>query len=188
MGNCARTRGSEFHRSMFLRNLDIPSEHRARAIRSGQPHIQTMQAGQGYFGPGGREKTILFPHRLNADKQPEIFKDLTSYLPSDCPRPSNQRVLQQNWTTTRHRGSALRFQHVRFQTETLPGALGPARAARRQVDLCCIAVYMKTRGDWFAVPAASPPAQAPVAASREARSCPPKTGRCLRTCRCIGPN
>ncbi len=75
--------GTEFHRSMFLGNLDIPSEHHDRAIRSGQPHIQAMRAGQRYFGAGGRGKTILFPHRVNADKQPEIFRDLTSYLPSD---------------------------------------------------------------------------------------------------------
>ncbi len=72
--------------------------------------------------------------------------------------------------------------HVEFPTATLP-----APAAGCHVDLCCIAVYMETRGDWFAIPVTSPSAHAPVAASREARSCPPKTGRCLRICRCIGP-
>ena len=176
---------------MFLRNLDIPSEHRARAIRSGQPHIQTMQAGQGYFGPAGREKpssslialmqtsnqrssrTSLHIYRRTArdlqikefcnriGRQPDIGGPLCAFSTSDFklrryPAPSARRPR--------------------------PGARGPAPAARRQVDLCCIAVYMKTRGDWFAIPAASPPAHAPVAASREARSCPPKTGRCLRTC------
>ena len=75
--------GTEFHRSMFLENLDIPSEHHDRAIRSGQPHIQAVQAGQRHFGADGRGKTILFPHRLNEDKQPEIFRDLVSHLPSD---------------------------------------------------------------------------------------------------------
>ena len=33
-----------------------------------------------------------------------------------------------------------------------------ARVSRRHVDLCCIAVYMETRGDWFAIPVTSPPA------------------------------
>jgi hypothetical protein len=75
--------GTEFHRRMFLERLGIPAEHHDRAIRSGQPHVQAVDAGQAYFDRQDRGKTVVFPHRLNADKQPAIFRDLIRHLPWD---------------------------------------------------------------------------------------------------------
>ena len=48
--------GTAFHDSMYLGNLDIPIERHDRAIGSGQPHIQAMQAGQRYFGAARRPR------------------------------------------------------------------------------------------------------------------------------------
>jgi len=75
--------GTKFHRKMFLKNLDIPRKFHGKAIRSGQPHIQAIKAGRRYFGRNARDKIIVFPHRLNEDKQPEIFRDVAKHLPSD---------------------------------------------------------------------------------------------------------
>ena len=68
---------SESHRQMFLRNLKINELYHDRAIRSGQPHeliVEGLQARQGV------EKTnkVMWPHRYNADKQPEIAEALAA--------------------------------------------------------------------------------------------------------------
>lgn len=69
---------TDFHRQMFLRNLGIPQEDHGRAFVSGQPHseiikgmAQTMRiAKQG----------VIWPHRYNADKQPDIAENLSSIM------------------------------------------------------------------------------------------------------------
>jgi hypothetical protein len=63
------------HREMFLTNLDIPEKYRARAVRSGQPHELIVN---GLLSRQGVEKTdrVMWPHRYNADKQPEIAERL----------------------------------------------------------------------------------------------------------------
>ena len=68
---------SESHRQMFLKNLDIPEKYENRAIRSGQPHeliVPPLLARQGM----PKTDCVAWPHRYNADKQPEIAEDLSS--------------------------------------------------------------------------------------------------------------
>lgn len=72
---------TDFHRSMFLKNLDIKFEHN-KAIRSGQPHNHIIMPLVQYR-TRAKEDTIMFPHRLNSDKQPEIMMDLQTQLPYD---------------------------------------------------------------------------------------------------------
>lgn len=65
------------HKNMFLKNLDIPEKYENRAVRSGQPHeliIDGLVARQGTV----KTDRVMWPHRYNADKQPEIAEDLTS--------------------------------------------------------------------------------------------------------------
>lgn len=70
---------TNFHRSMFLKNLDIPYQDTSRAIRSGQPHTPIVEELEGYFHDE-KDGSIIWPHRYNADKQPEIAEDLAKDL------------------------------------------------------------------------------------------------------------
>jgi len=67
---------SESHRSMFLENLNIPEEYHHKAIRSGQPHELIVDSLTQYQGTA-KTDTIMWPHRYNDDKQPEIAEALT---------------------------------------------------------------------------------------------------------------
>lgn len=70
---------TEFHKHMFLRNLDIPDCDHGRAVRSGQPHTPLIdECGQYFDQP--KDGTVIWPHRYNADKQPEIAEDLSREL------------------------------------------------------------------------------------------------------------
>ena len=70
---------TDFHRQMFLTNLGIDPSGWYKAVRSGQPHdliVKEIKA----LEPGKRERTVMWPHRLNADKQPEIIRDVAKHL------------------------------------------------------------------------------------------------------------
>jgi hypothetical protein len=62
-----------FHRTMFLRNLKISDK--SKAFRSGQPHTPIIANLSKYFDEK-KSDIIMFPHRYNSDKQPEIAEDL----------------------------------------------------------------------------------------------------------------
>lgn len=66
---------TEFHRSMFLKNLDIPEADHGRAVLSGQPYEYLNDLISPYDASYKLSK-IIWPHRYNADKQPEIIEDL----------------------------------------------------------------------------------------------------------------
>lgn len=69
---------TEFHKNMFLKNLGIDSEQH-RAVRSGQPHTPIIdQCGQHW--DTAKSKAMIWPHRYNADKQPEIAEDLSERI------------------------------------------------------------------------------------------------------------
>lgn len=67
---------SESHRQMFLKNLDIPTEYHSRAVRSGQPH-ELIVAGLRERMSTEKKDSVMWPHRYNADKQPEIAERLS---------------------------------------------------------------------------------------------------------------
>lgn len=73
---------TDFHMSMFLRNLGIPECDRYRAVRSGQPHTPIIQECGQYFDVP-KDGTVIWPHRYNADKQPEIVENLALLLSQD---------------------------------------------------------------------------------------------------------
>lgn len=69
---------TEFHKNMFLKNLGIDSEQH-RAVRSGQPHNPIIgECTVQWYKP--KSKKVIWPHRYNADKQPEIVEDLANRL------------------------------------------------------------------------------------------------------------
>ena len=73
---------TNFHANMFVKNLDINPSYKSKVIVSGQPHeimVQTLK----HFS--GRQKTncVVWPHRYNADKQPEIAEDLKKVMAPD---------------------------------------------------------------------------------------------------------
>lgn len=66
---------TEFHKKMFLKNLSIQEQYHFKAVVSGQPHSAIID----YFNqnpPLPKEDYIMWPHRYNADKQPEIAEDI----------------------------------------------------------------------------------------------------------------
>jgi hypothetical protein len=67
---------SNSHRDMFLKNLDIPEEFHHKAIRSGQPHELIIDKLTCYLDTP-KKKQVMWPHRYNADKQPEIAEDIS---------------------------------------------------------------------------------------------------------------
>lgn len=70
---------TEFHKNMFLKNLNIAPEHQHRAVRSGQPHDGVIMACSQYQNTT-KTKSVIWPHRYNADKQPDIAEDLGKQL------------------------------------------------------------------------------------------------------------
>lgn len=68
--------GTEFHRDMFLRNLDIPKEFHSRAVVSGQPHGAIIEHMKSIEVPASKTNQVIWPHRYNEDKQPEIVEDI----------------------------------------------------------------------------------------------------------------
>jgi hypothetical protein len=69
---------TNFHKNMFLENLSVPAKT-DRAIRSGQPHDPVVQQLTAYQGQE-KHDVVMWPHRYNADKQPEIAEDLATDL------------------------------------------------------------------------------------------------------------
>jgi len=70
--------GTHFHADMFERNLEIPQEERHRTKVSGQPHGEIVRACGfiDYSYTAERPHDVIWPHRYNEDKQPEIAEDL----------------------------------------------------------------------------------------------------------------
>ena len=70
---------TNFHRDMFLSNLSIPEHEQARAVRSGQPH-ELIVAGLVARRQNDKWRQVIWPHRYNEDKQPEIAEDLVGRI------------------------------------------------------------------------------------------------------------
>jgi hypothetical protein len=70
---------TNFHKDMFLCNLNIEEDAQHKAVRSGQPHDPIIdQCGQ--YWDVAKTNIMIWPHRYNADKQPEIVEDLVSSI------------------------------------------------------------------------------------------------------------
>jgi hypothetical protein len=65
---------TDFHKDMFVRNLIVTDK---KAVRSGQPHSPLIDLLTPYIKAQKRD-IVLFPHRLNSDKQPEIIDNMAS--------------------------------------------------------------------------------------------------------------
>jgi hypothetical protein len=89
---------TNFHRRMFLHNLDIPDAFHSKAIRSGQPHEYIIPEVEKYCQKE-RNGRIMWPHRLNSDKQPDIIRDIATEMPvtitqgMDLPKDEYYRLL-----------------------------------------------------------------------------------------------
>jgi len=70
---------TDFHRRMFLHNLNIPDAFQDKAIRSGQPHEYIIPEVEKYR-QAERNGKIMWPHRLNKDKQPDIIRDIAAEM------------------------------------------------------------------------------------------------------------
>lgn len=71
--------GTDFHRDMFLRNLSIPFGYHDKAVRSGQPHNPIVVELIKYQSVP-KLKQVIWPHRYNSDKQPDIAEDLSAVV------------------------------------------------------------------------------------------------------------
>jgi len=66
---------TNFHRDMFLQNLDIPQKDHAKAIVAGQPYMYLLDTLEKYQNVTKIDR-VMWPHRYNHDKQPEIAEEL----------------------------------------------------------------------------------------------------------------
>jgi hypothetical protein len=73
---------TDFHRKMFLKNLNIPTADHHRAKLSGQPHDLILHAMNQMYVKNMPKQGVIWPHRYNADKQPEIAEDLSISMSS----------------------------------------------------------------------------------------------------------
>lgn len=82
--------GTEFHRQMFINQLQIPESAQHRCVRSGQPHDLLVQQLQQMPRVAERQRQVCWPHRISSDKQPDIADDLAQLL--DAPVLVTQRM------------------------------------------------------------------------------------------------
>ena len=72
---------TDFHRQMFLRNLNIPESYHHKAQLSGQPHNMIVDHMKTVMSKSEKHKQcVVWPHRYNDDKQPQIAEDLSSSM------------------------------------------------------------------------------------------------------------
>jgi hypothetical protein len=67
---------TEFHRKVFIAGLDIKQEQEGRAVVAGQPY-KYLNTTLAEFDSTDKTDTVMWPHRYNDDKQPEIAEDLS---------------------------------------------------------------------------------------------------------------
>lgn len=72
---------TDYHKNMFLTNLDIEEQYRHRAIRSGQPHTPIIEQCSAYWDLP-KNGVVMWPHRYSNDKQPLIAEDLNKVFPT----------------------------------------------------------------------------------------------------------
>jgi hypothetical protein len=72
---------TDFHKNMFLKNLDIAYAYQGKAWRSGQPHTPIIEQCNQYLDTPKNGK-MIWPHRYNDDKQPKIAEDLALSIPT----------------------------------------------------------------------------------------------------------
>jgi hypothetical protein len=68
---------TSFHREMFLDNLGIGAMDSSRAVISGQPYAY-LPTTLAQYDVSDKTDTVMWPHRYNDDKQPQIIEDLAS--------------------------------------------------------------------------------------------------------------
>jgi hypothetical protein len=72
---------TDFHKKMFLSNLGISNEYHHKAKTSGQPHSAIVKQMQDIMQDSReRKQGVIWPHRYNPDKQPEIAEDLSNSM------------------------------------------------------------------------------------------------------------
>jgi hypothetical protein len=84
---------TEFHKNMFLRVLNLQGEPSKKAIVSGQPH-QELIGGLNAIrnATSNKDTSVIWPHRYNADKQPEIAEDLAQTYGQEVPWIITQKL------------------------------------------------------------------------------------------------
>lgn len=67
---------TEFHKNMFIKNLGVNPD---KAVRSGQPHSQILLPLANKINLD-KQDIVMWPHRYNEDKQPEIIEHIAKHL------------------------------------------------------------------------------------------------------------
>ena len=67
---------TNFHKNMFIENLGVDS---GAAYRSGQPHDAVIENLLSY-NDQEKHPVVMWPHRYNSDKQPDIAEDLNTFF------------------------------------------------------------------------------------------------------------
>jgi hypothetical protein len=78
---------TDFHMNMFLKNLTIAVES-TKTLRSGQPHTLIIKPLLD-MSTAKKNDTVMFPHRLNSDKQPQIAKTMSEVFSVNITQTQN---------------------------------------------------------------------------------------------------
>jgi hypothetical protein len=71
---------TQFHADMFCFNLNVAETDRVKVVISGQPHELLVETINGYNNTHINVRSVIWPHRNNSDKQPDIARDLKMEL------------------------------------------------------------------------------------------------------------
>jgi len=102
---------TQFHANMFCNNLDIAESDRSKVIISGQPHELLVSTIDQLTYKDVNVRKIVWPHRINSDKQPKIAIDLQTYF-ENKPDPISFELTSQGPLTKAEYYDRLKFSRV----------------------------------------------------------------------------
>lgn len=79
---------TNFHKNMFIENLAIDYTKADKAYRSGQPHDAVIENLLSY-NDQEKHPVVMWPHRYNSDKQPDIAEDLNTFFNMNITQKQN---------------------------------------------------------------------------------------------------
>lgn len=141
--------GTNFHRNMFIENLKINSGQN-KAIRSGQPHNEIIRffdefnkERQDYLNSYIRPLNVIWPHRYNEDKQPDIAEDINLTIPISFTQKMNLSKEDYYYELSQHKVLFSCSKHENLGISVMEGVLAgcipivPDRSSYKEMYLKC---------------------------------------------------
>lgn len=146
---------TNFHMNMFLKNLSIPKEDHTRAFRSGQPHTPIVDMLTPFWDTP-KDDAIIWPHRYNADKQPEMIENMAPHLNGEVIITQKLDLSKQEYYETMGRMKIIVSQalHENLGISMMEGVLAgaipivPDRASYHEMYMDCFKYPSEWTSSW----------------------------------------